>query len=37
MFEYMIVFIISVAASITANYICKWLDKDDENGNQPRK
>lgn len=27
-------FLISVAASIAAYYICKWLDGDD-NGNEP--
>lgn len=27
MFEAAIAFIISVIAGITANYICKWLDR----------
>ncbi|MBQ3944131.1 MAG: nitrate reductase [Alphaproteobacteria bacterium] len=28
-------FLISVTASVTAYYICKWLDRND-NGNEPK-
>lgn len=34
---YLISFIISVAASVVAYYICKWLDRDDPDGNQPKE
>ena len=33
--EYLITFLISVAAGVIANLISKWLDRDD-NGNQPK-
>lgn len=33
--EYIASFLISVMASVTAYYICKWLDRDD-NGNEPK-
>ncbi len=33
--EILITFLISVAAGVTANLICKWLDRDDS-GNQPK-
>ena len=26
--EYIVSFLISVVAGVTANYICKWLDED---------
>ena len=29
-------FLVSVAAGIACHYICKWLDRDDED-NQPEK
>lgn len=32
--EYLIAFLISVAASVVACYICKWLDRNDD-GNGP--
>ena len=35
--EYLIAFIISVAASVVACFICKWLDSDDSDGNQPKE
>lgn len=28
--EVIVMFLISVAASIVAYYICKWLDRDDD-------
>jgi len=34
--ELIISFLISVMASITAYYICKWFDRDD-NSNEPRE
>ena len=30
-------FIFSVMASIVANYICKWLDREKKKGDQPKK
>ncbi len=33
--EFLIAFLVSVLASVTAYYICKWLDGDD-NGNEPK-
>lgn len=33
--EFFITFIISVAASVVAYYICKWLDGDDDSSNPP--
>lgn len=33
--ELVLTFLISVAAGVTANLICKWLDRDDS-GNQPK-
>ena len=34
--ELLISFLVSVVASVTAYYICKWLDRDD-NGNEPKE
>ena len=33
--EILLSFLISVMASVTAYYICKWPDRDD-NGNEPK-
>ncbi len=35
--ELLIAFVISVMASIAAHYICKWLDREEKKGNQPKK
>lgn len=34
--EYVINFLLSVAASIVAYYACKWLDGNDNDGDQPK-
>lgn len=34
--QFAISFLISVLAGITANYVCKWLDGDD-NGDEPEE
>ena len=34
--ENLISFIVAVAAGVVCHYICKWLDKDTNKGNQPK-
>lgn len=33
--EIFVTFILSVLAGVAANYICKWLDGDDDSPNPP--
>lgn len=33
----LISFLVSVVAGIVADYICKWLNRDNKKGNQPKK
>ena len=35
--EILITFILSVMAGVTANYISKWLDSKEKDGNQPEE
>jgi len=37
MIYFTLTFLISVMASIIAYYICKWLDREESNGNQPEE